>query len=132
MHLDHIQVDENSITFSYNSRMPANKALDIVLKRIFNMELSSLLTPRRDRHLVLPRQLVQFLLRLSGYSNRRAGEVVNRDHATCTYSFGQIINIINTKYPRHDYNRIIQSITAYSSLTDCDLSALPRDWKNSK
>jgi len=103
----------------------------LISELVFEKEYHELVLRNRKRELVFPRQVGMFLLFLSGISFAVAGAHYSRDHATAMHGKGKCLNVLETKYPKDDYNNLTLALRVFSILyPKCSLSSLPRGWDN--
>lgn len=98
-----------------------------IMKDIWGTTFEDLSKKNRKREMVLPRQLCMAMLNIHGYSNTKAAQPFNKDHATTIHSRKVISNIVDTKYPKDDYDRVTRTLQRYKEhFSDFDLSELHR------
>lgn len=90
---------ENFIVFNQNKTTSHDKVLKVVA-RFFNISLPDLLSPKRSRDFVLPRQITMYLLRSDlSMSYPQIGKVLGgKDHTTVIHGY----NLINREVARND------------------------------
>jgi chromosomal replication initiator protein len=101
-----------------------------VIKNVFAVDFEQMKSKTRKREIVFPRQIFMTLLQINGVSSSKAGANFGKDHATALHAKRKVvINILETKYPKHAYYNIINSINEYKSyFPNIDLSEMPGPW----
>lgn len=103
----------------------------LIVELVFGKEYHELVLRNRKRELVFPRQVGMFLLYLADISFVTAGAHYSRDHSTAVHGKGKCLNVLETKYPKNDYNNLTLTLRIFSILyPKSSLSALPRGWDN--
>ena len=88
--------------------------------------------PRRNREMVIVRQVVFYYLRTKKLcSFAAAGELFNRDHATVIHAVRTVTNLIDTNYAGSK-NIIENLISIADAYLNCDMPAVPRDRASSQ
>lgn len=104
---------------------------DLVIERVYNKNHVELLGRSRKNEVVVPRQVHMTLMSCSGLQLERAAGYFNRDHATATHSVKTIKNLLETKRPSHEYNKVVESINRFRRIyPGIDLSEMPGPWNN--
>lgn len=105
--------------------------LNGIIKEIWGVSFDELKERTRKLDIRLPRQLYMTILNIDGYSYSKAAEPFGLDHATTINAKKRISNIIETKYPKYDYDRIIRTFERYKeNFEDFSLSELHRNRKH--
>jgi chromosomal replication initiator protein len=96
--------------FSENSRPVSIQKVQVEVCRYFNISKVDLVSNRRSRSIVFPRQIAMYLTReLTDLSLPKIGEQFGgRDHTTVMHANSKIEKLLNTK--REIYN-IVQELT---------------------
>jgi len=80
----------------------------------FDTDFEKLIQRKRNREIVIPRQLCQYLLMNKGYIPcTRVGKIFNQDHSTVLHSCNSIGNLINADYEnecKQHYNNLLNLI----------------------
>ena len=91
----------------------------------FGITRAQLKSKNRLREVVLARQLAMLVIHISGKSTTYAAGTFNRDHATLLHGQKKITELLETKYPRHDYDTVTQILKRTAVLyKQVDLSRL--------
>lgn len=98
-----------------------------IMKDIWGVSFDDMKLKTRKAEIRLPRQLCMTTLHLHGYSTAKAAEVFNKDHATTVNSKKRIADLLDTKHPKDDYDRVTRTLQRYKEhFDDFDLSELHR------
>lgn len=101
--------------------------LNGIIKDVWGVSFDDMKAKNRHATVLLPRQLCMTTLYLHGYSNTKAAEPFNKDHATTINAKKRIAELIETKHPRHDYDRVVRTFERYKEhFEDFNLSELQR------
>lgn len=101
--------------------------LNNIIREIWGVSFNDMKIKSRKESIRLPRQLSMVILKMHGFSAYRSAEMFLYNHATVFHSAKTIRNIIDTKFPTHDYNRIIATFDRYGQyFEDFDLYELQR------
>lgn len=97
--------------------------LDTVIKKVYGKSLKELQLRTRQSGYVIPRQVAITIMLSQGKSTTEAGKLFNLDHATAVNAKKVIGNILDTKYPKEEYDRIMLAFKLYNSkksnIIDC-------------
>ena len=100
-----------------------------VIKNVFKIEPDTMLQKTRKTEVRFPRQLAVTLIFCSGVSCSKTGWMYRIDHATVLHSKDKITEILETKFPKEDYNKVISAIQEYKTyFPNIDLTDLPGPW----
>jgi hypothetical protein len=103
-----------------------------IVSSCFGLTAEQLVEKTRKSDIRIPRQLCQYLLNMKGYSTEKSASSFNQDHATVINSKKRINELLETKFPRHDYYRATHAIRVFIGFfPEVDLSKLPRGWDSS-
>jgi chromosomal replication initiator protein len=95
-------------------RLPTPKAIIEKTAVYFNLEPADIIGPRRDKDIVLPRQIAMYLMRseLNLSHPKIAQHVGGRDHTTAMHSIKKIERLLETDDElRSEVNRVKERIT---------------------
>lgn len=114
-----------------NPQQPKFSQIEKIICFHFGITPEMLGLKNQSRNITLPRQVYQTITYLSGYSTTVTGARHGKDHATVINSKRRILELLQTKYPAHDYLttcRVIKEFATY--FPQVDLSYLPGGWEN--
>lgn len=116
-------------------KKPAKPSLETYITDVccerFGVSRAQLKSKTRLLEVVLARQVAMLVIHLSGKSTIYAAGVFNKDHATLLHGKKKIIELLETKHPRHDYNTVTQILKRTAVLyKQVDLSMLQGQWQN--
>lgn len=91
----------------------AVEVLDFIIQKIYGKSFKELNQRTRRLDYVIPRQVAMTIMLLHGKSTTEVGKIFNLDHATAINARKVISNIVETKYPKHVYDRVILTFQRY-------------------